>query len=70
MGIVMVKIFNNCISGCLNNNYFHLNESSASTNNVLFIQNCLEKYLSKKSKTFNALTLIPYSYPRQRNHWT
>ena len=33
----MMKIFNNCISGRLNN-YFPLNEVPASTNNVLFIQ--------------------------------
>ena len=30
MEIAMMKIFNNCIAGRLNNNYFPLNESSSS----------------------------------------
>ena len=39
MKIAMMKIFNNCIAGRLNSNYFSLNKSSnLSTKNVLFIQ--------------------------------
>ena len=72
MEIVMMKILNNCISGRLNSNYFHLNESS-----ILYWQ-CFaysitawkNTYLKNYSKTFNGLILTPYSYPKQTTHWT
>ena len=70
MEIAMMKIFNNCISGRLNNNYFTLNESSSSTN-ICFAYSITawkNTYLKNYSKTFNALILTPHSYPMKTIH--
>ena len=62
--IAMMNIFNNCVAGSLNNNYFPLKFQPLITMFYLF-NNCLKEYLSKNnSKTFNGLILLPYSYPK------
>ena len=52
--ITMMKIFNNCISGRLNNNYFLLNGSFSLYYSVNAWRNT---YPKNYSKTFNALIL-------------
>ena len=68
----MMNIFNNCIAGSLNNNYFPLNESSSLywpcfVNSITAWRNT---YLKNDSKTFNALILTPYSYTKQTTYCT
>ena len=47
--IAVMNIFNNCIAGCSNNNYFPLNERFQSLLTIFcFFNNCSKEYLSKK----------------------
>ena len=68
----MMKIFNNCIAGSLNNNYFPSNESSSLLKQcfVYSITTWKNSYLKNYSKTLNALILTTYSYPKQTAHCT
>ena len=70
--IAMMNIFNNCIAGSLNNNYFPLNESSSLYYQFFVYSKTAWKntYLKNYSKTFNALILTPYSYPKQTIYCT
>ena len=70
--IAMMNIFNNCIAGSLNNNYFPLNESFSLYSQcfVYSITSWKNTYLKNYSKTFNALILAPYSYPKQTTYCT
>ena len=70
--IAMMNIFNNCIAGSLNNNYFPLNESFSLYSQcfVYSITSWKNTYLKNYSKTFNALNLTSYSYPKQTTYCT
>ena len=70
--IAMMNIFNNCIAGSLSNNYFPLNESPSLYQQcfVYSITAWKNTYLKNYSKTFNALILTPYSYPKQTTYFT
>ena len=66
MEIVMMKIFNNCLVGRLNSNYFSFKWKFQPLLTFCLFNNYLDKYLSKNfPKTFNELILTPYSYPKQ-----
>ena len=71
MEIAMMKIFNNCTAGRLNN-YFHVNESFSLYQQrpvysvTAWKNTCLKSY----SKNFNALILTPHSYPKQTTNCT
>ena len=68
--MAMMNIFNNCIAGSLSNNHFPLNESpSLCWECFLYSKSAWKKtYLKNYSKTFSALILTPYSYPRQTTY--
>ena len=59
--IAMMKTFNKCIAGSLNNNYFRLMKVPASTYQcfVYTITTWKSIYLRNYSKTFHALILTP-----------
>ena len=69
--IAMMNIFNNCITGSLNSNYFPLNEIFLHWQSFVYsITTWKNTFLKNYSKTFNAIIIIPYSYPKQTTYWT
>ena len=70
MIFAMGNTFNKCIASSLSNNYFPLNESSSLYQQCFVYSITARKntYLKNYFKTFNALILTPYSYPKQTTY--